>query len=150
MVQDSLNGRFDECPTSAGWIQHSLAQGGVNHGLGDFLRQPAGCVVLAELFALFLGDHVLVERGRHLGCVLRPVELFDDACDFTEVRAFTYFRGPGKEVGVDDTVQVRLFGQDLSLEESVRPLSSVAGYGADKSLLHDDGDQAGDVGVPDE
>ena len=34
-----------------------------------------------------------------------------------------------------------LFGQDLSLEESVWPISSVAGYVADKSLLHDDGDQ---------
>ena len=28
----SLNGRFNECPTSAGWVEHSLAQGGVNHG----------------------------------------------------------------------------------------------------------------------
>ena len=51
MVEDVLDRCFDERPTSAGWIEYSLAQGGVNYGLGDFLRQPAGCVVFTEVLA---------------------------------------------------------------------------------------------------
>ena len=60
----SLDRCFDERPTAAGWIEHPLAQGGVNYGLSDFLRQPAGCVVLTQALSFFLRDHVLVKRGR--------------------------------------------------------------------------------------
>ena len=150
MVKDVLDRCFDERTTAAGWIEYSLAQGGVNYGFSDFLRQPAGCVVLTQALSFFLRDHVLVKRGPYLFRVLRPIKPFHDTGDFAEVRAFSHLRGPGEQVSVDDTVQVGLFGQDVSLEQGVRPFGGVVGHVAQQLLLHDDGDQAGDVGVPDE
>ena len=37
----------------------------------------------------------------------------------------------------------------MSLEQSIRPFGGVVGHVSQKLLLHNDGDQAGDVGVPD-
>ena len=103
-------------------VQYPLVQGVVDHRLGDFPGQPAGGVVLAQPFAFLLGDHVLVQGGRYLLCVLGPVKLFRNAGDFPEVHAFSHFGGPCEQVGVDDAVQVGLFCQDAPFEQSVWPL----------------------------
>ena len=41
-------------------------------------------------------------------------------------------------------------GQDTTLQEVVRSFGSVSDDVSQQLLLHDDGDQTGDVGVPDE
>ena len=102
-------------PLPAGGVHHPLVEWVVDHLLRDFLRQPAGGVVLAQPFAFLLGDHVLVEGGRYLLRILGPVKLFRNAGDFAEVCAFPHLGGPCEEVGVNDAVQVGLFGQDAPL-----------------------------------
>jgi len=148
--QDALNSSFDEGSAAAAGVNDALIEGVVNDGLGNFLGQPAGSVVFAEALALFLGDDVLVQSGRDLPGLVGPVEPFHLAGGFHQIGALADFRGPGEQVGVDDAVEVGLLSQDAALEQVVRPFVGVAGHVAEELLLDDGGDEAGDVGVPDE